>query len=628
MDTQLIDAVDAAAARGEWGEATALLARLYRESASLATAQVVIDRYRSIPGPRTPYRVFVARSFTVEPALPLLRALALLHGVELQVELGDFGTHAQDLLDPGSRLYSSEPDAVLLLVQTRDVLPALWNRFPELGPTEVEEEVERCLRDLRGLVAAFRARSRAHLLIQGFELPARPLAGVLDAQADAGQAETVRGLNRRLLALSREHPGVFVIDYDSLVARHGRDRWHDEAKWLSARMPVAAACLPRLAEEYLRAVLPLTGRVAKALVVDLDNTLWGGVVGEDGPGGLRLDADGPGAAYLRLQRAVLAAHARGVILAVASKNNPAEAMEVLERHPAMLLRPDHFAAMRVGWQDKAQSLREIAEELNIGLDAVAFLDDNPAERHRVRAALPEVTVIDLPDDPMGYADAVLDSPVLQRLTLSQEDRRRGRMYAEQRARVELQRAATTLKDFWRSLQMEMDMREAVAGDVPRVAQLTQKTNQFNLTGRRYNDQEVAAAMADPTRRVYAVRLRDRFGDSGLAGVAITCDRGPVCEVETLLLSCRVIGRTVETAMLARVSADARARGRRVLRGVFLPTSRNTPASQVYPDHGFSRVAGSGEGSAWERDLGLDGLERPEWIATPRNSSMSPEGALP
>ena len=616
MDTQLVDAVDAAIAESDWGEATALLARLYQESASPATAAVVIDRARSIPRSRAPYRLFVARSFTIEPAVPLLRASALLNGVDLEVDLGDFGTYAQDLLDPSSRLYSTRPDAVLLAVQTRDVLPALWSRFPELDAAQVEHELERCLGDLRGLVDAFRARSQAHLLIQGFELPARPLAGVLDAQSEGGQAETIRRLNRQLVALSREHHGVFVVDYDGLVARHGRDRWHDEGKWLSARMPVAAPHLPKLAEEYLRTLLPLAGRLAKALVVDLDNTLWGGVVGEDGIDGLRLDPNGSGAAYLRLQRAILGAHARGVILAVASKNNPADAMEVLERHPAMLLRPHHFAAMRVSWQDKAQSLREIAEELNIGVDAIAFLDDSKVERHRVRAALPEVTVIDLPEDPMGYADALLESPTLQRLALSGEDRDRGRMYTEQRARAELQRAAPTLEEFWRSLQMSMDMREAAPEDVPRIAQLTQKTNQFNLTGRRSSDQEVAAMAADQATRVYGVRVRDRFGENGLVGVAITRDTGRVCEIETLLLSCRVIGRTVESAMLARLSTDARARGCRALRGVFRPTDRNAPASRLYADHGFIQVASADEGSTWERDLEVDDLQGPEWISTP------------
>jgi FkbH-like protein len=416
---------------------------------------------------------------------------------------------------------------------------------------------------------------------------------------------------------------VFVLDYDALVASHGRARWHDERKWLSARMPVAAARLPDLADEYLRAVLPLTGRLAKVLVVDLDNTLWGGVVGEDGLEGVRLGPEYPGAPYLALQRAILALRARGVILAVASKNNDADAMEVLERHPEMLLRPHHFAAMEIGWGDKAQSLRKLAADLNLGLDAFAFLDDSPVERDRVRVATPEVTVIDLPGDPMDYAGALLACPAFERLSVSNEDRERGRIYAEQRQRADLERSATTLEDFLRSLQMVMDMFEARPEDVPRIAQLTQKTNQFNLTTRRYSEQQVAGMLLDAETHVYRARLEDRFGDNGLVGVAITREAKGVSEIDTLLLSCRVIGRTVETAMLARLAADAGARGCHVIRGVFAPTARNELAGALYPAHGFAKVGDGEAGLVWEHELPAADLRTPDWIAARRD--LAPAG---
>ena len=210
-----------------------------------------------------------------------------------------------------------------------------------------------------------------------------------------GQAALIHGINTELERAASAHRGVHVLDYDSLVARHGRDHWHDERKWLTVRLPMRAEKLPALAEEWLRYLHPLTGRLAKVLVTDLDNTLWGGVIGEDGMAGIALGREYPGAAYLALQRAMLDLQRRGILLAIASKNNREEALRALDSHPEMLLRTRHFSAMRINWNDKAASLREIAAELNVGLDALAFIDDNPAERRRIRMELPEVAVIEL-----------------------------------------------------------------------------------------------------------------------------------------------------------------------------------------------------------------------------------------
>jgi FkbH-like protein len=453
------------------------------------------------------------------------------------------------------------------------------------------------------------------VVVQGFELPELPAAGLLDAQSAGGQSEAIGELNRALTGIAAKVGGVYVMDYDGLVARHGRRRWHDERRWLTARLPFAAEALAPLADAYLRALLPLSGRVVKALVVDLDNTLWGGVAGEDGLEGVRLGPEYPGAAHTALQRVLRALRARGILLAVASKNNEQDALAVLDGHPAMLLRSDDFATLRINWNDKAQSLREIADELNIGVDALAFVDDNPAERERVRLALPEVTVVELPGDPMGYATAVLECPAFERLSLTDEDRQRGRLYTEQRRRAELQRTTSSLEDFLRSLEMRMAMGPARPASLPRIAQLTQKTNQFNLTTRRYSEQEVRALAADTSARVYEVAVRDRFGDNGLVGVAVARREGPAWEIDSFLLSCRVIGRDVETAMLTRLADDARAAGATHLRGWFLPTRKNAPARDLYPSHGFRGVAEEDGATRWELDLRGGGPAWPEWIAS-------------
>jgi FkbH-like protein len=607
--------IDGLIASGEGGVAARRLAELWRREASPAAASFVVSGYESLRGrvPLLPYRLAILRSFTVEPLVPMLRAACFCAGVDLSVHVGGFNTHAQEILDPDSSFYRFDADAVILAAQTRDVAPDLWQGFADLTPDERAAAVRRVADESGELVRAFRARSRAHLIIHALEEPPVPGQGILDGQAEGGQREAIRRVNEELRRTASAHGGVYVLDYDALVARHGRDRWHDERKWLVARMPLAAGSMGHLIAEWMRFLHPLAGKIAKALAVDLDNTLWGGVIGEDGMAGVRLGAEHPGAAYQAVQRALLDLNRRGILLCVCSRNNPAEALEAMEKHPGMLLRPRHFAAVRVNWNDKAQSLRELAEELNVGLDSLAFLDDNPVERESVRAQLPEVTVVELPDEPARFAQALRDCPSFERLSLSAEDRVRGAYYAAQRERADFDRGSTSREDFYRRLRQEVEIAPVTPQTLGRVAQLTQKTNQFNLTTRRYTEQQVAELCARADWQVLGMSVRDRFGDSGLVGVAVVRHGGEASEVETFLLSCRVIGRTVETALLARVAEESRARGALRLQGWFLPTKKNAPARDFYADHGFSRVDENEGGSLWSLDLSRACVNVPDWI---------------
>ena len=606
--------IDNAIARQEWNLAMMRLKQYFRESPNLASAQFVSDRMKRIGGSTNlPCRMAIVRSFTLEPVILLLQALALLHGIDVTVQVGNFNTYAQDMLDPGSNLYQFDPQIVILAVQTRDLVPDLWCRYTEMPATEVKRIVDQTLINLNTWISTFRSRSQAHLILHTLELPPMPNAGILDGQTEHNQAEAIQAVNRELRRMVSKHTGVYVLDYEALVSRFGRVRWHDECKWLTMRMPIAADCLIHLAKEYLRFLLPVMGRVCKALVVDLDNTLWGGVIGEDGLHGIQLGTEYPGAAYLELQRVILDLYHRGIILAVCSKNNMDDAMEVLQQHPSMLLRPQHFAALRINWNSKVKNLEDIAAELNIGIDALAFLDDNPRECEQVRSELSEVYVIDLPSDPMRYAQALRECPVFERLTLSSEDQNRVRYYVEQRQRKELQERTGSLEDFYRSLEMEVEITEASPELFPRISQLTQKTNQFNLTTHRYSEQQIAAMARDTHWHIYTLRVRDRFGDNGLVGVAITCVSGDICEIDTFLLSCRVIGRTVETALLAYLSRKAVEEGVRFLRGWYLPTKKNLPARDFYPSHNFQLIREEDSRMLWDLDLPGKHIDCPEWI---------------
>ena len=304
---------------------------------------------------------------------------------------------------------------------------------------------------------------------------------------------------------------------------------------------------------------------------------------------------------------------RGILLAICSKNNPEDAMEALHNHSGMLLKPKDFAAVRINWSDKAQNLREIASELNLGGDALAFLDDNPVEREQVRSALPEVMVIDLPENPLAYAATLRDCPVFERLALSHEDLQRTVLYAAQRERSHAEQNFQGKEDFFRYLEQEALVVPVLPASFARVAQLTQKTSQFNLTTRRHTEPQIADMAGRPGWQVLSLKVRDRFGDHGLVGVAITRDEGESCEIETFLLSCRVIGRTVETALLSRLAQSASSRGRQRLIGRFFPTKKNAPARDFYARHGFQLLEENPQGSAWSLDLQHHTIDTPEWI---------------
>ena len=559
-------------------------------------------------------RVAFLRSYTVEPSIPLLKAFARLYGIELDVKVGEFNSYAQEIIDPSSWLYEFDPQVIFFAALTRDIAPSLWYGAVDIAEQDVDGAVANTASQLLSLVDRLRERCNATVILQNLEQPIVENAGLLDSRRGVGQAEYIRAVNRKLSLSAMSQDGLYVLDYDALTARHGRERWTDEKKWLTSRSPIAADCLVFVAQEYLRFIVPLAGRQSKVLAVDLDNTLWGGVIGEDGLNGIKIGPEYPGAAYLALQRAILDLYDRGVLLAICSKNNEADALEALENRPEMLLRPKHFAARRINWIDKAQNLKEIAAELNVGIDSISFIDDNPVERQRVKLELPEVTVIELPTDPTGYSAALRSSPVFERLSVTAEDRERGRYYSEQRERKQLESSAGSLEDFYRSLEMTAEFVDVTPETLSRIAQLTQKTNQLNMTTKRYTESEVLSLVDDPAWSLFGIRVLDKFGDNGIVGVVFLKAFGDELHIDTFLMSCRVIGRTVETAMLAHVDEIARKLGAKKLAGWFLPTKKNEPAVKIYSGHGFNAAKEDENGILWELDLTEKSIVRPEWIA--------------
>jgi len=607
--------IDRYIAAREWKRAADRLRTLWKEQPTPANASFTVACFEQLR-PHvllTPLRVALLRSFTLEPAVVSMRAAAYNAGIDATVRIGQFNSYAQEILDPASDIYQFGADTVILAVQTCDIAPELWYGYADLSSQRISEVEQRVVREFQSYFAAFRAATTASMIVHTLESPARPAHGTLDNQFATSQADSIQGINREIKQAAQSHTGIYCLDYEGLISRVGKERWHDERKWQFTRMPFAVQSLSAMADEWVRYLYAMIGKRAKVLVTDLDNTLWGGVVGEDGADGVKIGTDYPGTIYLAVQRVILDLSRRGVILAACSKNNPQDALQVLDSRPEMLLRSSHFSALRINWVDKATNIREIAEELNVGLDSIAFLDDSEIEREQVRSALPEVDVIDVPKDPAGFPEALRNYLGFERLQISAEDTQRAQFYTEQRQRSELLNSVTSTTDFYRALQQEVEVVPITGGMIARVAQLTQKTNQFNLTTRRYTEQEIGALLARPDARVYSVRVKDRFGDNGITGVIILRFTDDVAEIDTFLLSCRIIGRTVETAVVAYLLKECRHIGANRLEGWFIPSKKNTPAEPFYESHGFQPLAQEGGKTRWSLGVAAAEVSCPDWI---------------
>ncbi|GAB6039339.1 HAD-IIIC family phosphatase [Endothiovibrio diazotrophicus] len=488
-------------------------------------------------------------------------------------------------------------------------------RFEELleGPHHcaaagAEAALAARLDDYLAQIAAARGRFAGRFLVLDLA-PVRPAPDSLEAGDEGALAALLERLNRRLREGLAGLADCRLVALSALVAEFGARRADPSKYWHLGRAPFHGEFVKALCRRLLGAMLAWEGRAARLVVLDLDNTLWGGVVGDDGLAGIRLGGDHPGSLFSAFQHYLKRLHERGVALAIASKNSEAVALEALREHPGMVLRPEEFVAMRINWSPKPQNLAELAEEVGLGLGSLLFLDDNPAERAEVRAALPEVVVPELPADPAAWPAFLADLPMLAAFALTAEDRRRAEQY---RHRATLRREEGRFADrqaFLASLAMRLSFYGAEPVHWQRILQLLAKTNQFNATTRRHGERELQAILAEGGE-VVAVGLADRFGGEEIIGLAILRFPGPTrAMVDTFLLSCRVLGRGVETAMLAELAARARARGAARLEGEIVETPRNMPVRTLYADHGF-RDEGDGH---WSAELAQATLERPAWF---------------
>lgn len=570
-----------------WRELVALANARIDFGETLRLDRALLKRFAKAPpqGLETrPLRIALLGSATVEHLMPGLRVGALRHGLWIDVHAVDYGQYFQAISDTASSLHQFSPEVVLFAF---DAPHLFGGAGTPMDAAQAEAAVNQAAQRLEEVWRLVKSAFHCNVIQQTLLPAALPLLGGCEHQLPGAPLRLIRTFNERLRQLAGA-AGVDLLALDEQVSCDGLAAWHDPVLWHKAKQEVSPLAVPMYGELVARILAARQGRSARCLVLDLDNTLWGGVIGDDGLEGIRLgQGSAQGEAYLAVQRHALELSRRGIILAVCSKNDEAVALTPFASHPEMILRRGDIACFMANWDDKAANLRRIAASLNIGLDALVLLDDNPFERNQVRQELPMVRVLELPEEPALYPRRLAEAGCFEAVTLTADDAARAQHYQASLSRETLKSSASDMPAYLRSLGMELVWAPFDPPGLQRIVQLINKTNQFNLTTRRYTEPEIAALLTDAGAWTLQLRLLDCYGDNGIIGIVIGRRvEAAAMELDSWLMSCRVLGRGVEQATLNIIVEEARRLGVRTLAGTYLPTARNGIVKGHYASLGF------------------------------------------
>jgi len=591
------------AATGMPAEACRLaLSRLADAPSALQAVRAVLPPYvAALPAAR----LCVAAFSTTDVLCEDLKVACAAMGFGATVEHAAFGEVIATLLSP-----REDADAHVLLLDAAMLLDRDWR----LGSGESLSAVTGWIDQICGAVRAYAARTPKPLLVNTLAVPAVPTAGFIDAGHALGLRRAVDLVNGKLLALAREVTGLVLVDADQALAHIAPAQRTDAKLWYYGRVAYSAEASRALAVGFARAFAATRRAPAKVLAIDFDNTLWGGVYGDDGVERLVCGEEAPGNAFQAFQRECLRLKRQGMLLVGLSKNN-ADAIDVFAKHPGMLLRQGDFAATAINWQPKPENLRALAAELRLGLDSFVFLDDSPHEREAMRRLLPQVIVPEMPADPALRPEWLRRIPATWPLRLTEEDEQRSDFYAAEAQAKALKATAATMADYLAGLEQQLVISGVTPASLARAAQMHQRTNQFNLTTRRSTEAEIAGLAQDPDRGLALLgRVRDKFGDHGLTVAATATIAGSEAEIATFLMSCRVIGREIERAFLGALLGELAKRGVRRIAGRYIATPKNAMSRDLYKANGFRLLSESAEGSAWEFNIGVDEIPASPYVS--------------
>ncbi|MCX7097124.1 MAG: HAD-IIIC family phosphatase [Methylococcales bacterium] len=578
--------------RRELNEST----QIWHKGCSVTETRPITAHLKSLPGDLKAFRLGIIHTYTSDLLDPWLDLHAAACGFDLHTYHAPYGLNMFEAQQQ-SGLVQHSPDLTLFMLQPEDLHPDLCKPVANLYRDERETLKQAVLQRVAGVIQAFRANVSGLFVLSILPAIAEPELGRFDSHAEHSESRWWSGLRGDIAAMLRnDFQSVILFDDEQLLARIGRDHFFDRRFWYSSRFPFTPLAANELAHSVMSMGMLGKTPLAKVIVLDADNTLWGGIIGEDGLNGIALGPDYPGNAFLDFQRRLLAFQKRGFLLALCSKNNAEDVQEVLDKHPHQLLRDEHFVARRVNWLPKSENIRSLAEELNLGLDSFIFVDDSEHECGLVRREIPQVEVIQTPKRPVDIPICLDRVSRLEIVALTEEDLNKTRLYNQERERRQLLELASEqgngIQDYLASLNMQMKVYFNPTKLIPRLSQLSQKTNQFNLTTRRYNEQQISDFIVRPDWTVACFSLADNFGENGIVGIALInhpADGSGKATIDTFLMSCRVIGRQAESAFLNTVLKQLAGYGVTDVYAEYLPTLKNKLVESFYDEQGFTRI---------------------------------------
>ena len=527
-------------------------------------------------------------NFTITGIAETMKVLCFEHGVYAEHYTAPYNQYAQEILNKSSKLYNFRPNIVFILLDIENLLDDFYYFHYRMNTQQRKKFIQEKFDEIRNLIMILKENTNAKIVINNLFVPYYSSKGIIENKQELGIKRSVQQFNDMLESLSVNDSQLFVFDINSFYSKIGRENICDKKMCYLGDIKISPSALVKLSSEYMGYIFPLTSLTKKCIVLDLDNTLWGGIIGEDGIENIKLGPEKQGKPFLDFQKRLLELFERGVILAINSKNNYEDAIEVLRNHKYMVLKEDNFASMKINWQDKVKNIKEIAEELNIGLDSLIFIDDDKVNRELIRNFIPEVMVIDLPEDPCYYADVIENLKVFNLFNITDDDLKRGKMYIDQKKREKLKSEVTDIRTFLKHLEIKINLIQADKSTIPRIAQLTQKTNQFNVTTKRYQEEDIKNFSQSNDYIVKCIDVADKFGNYGITGVVIVTkhDAKEYWEIDTFLLSCRVLGKNIEFSLMQNIIDDAKRDGIKKIYGKFIPTKKNKPAENFLKDCGF------------------------------------------
>jgi FkbH-like protein len=540
-------------------------------------------------------------SFTINGLSESLKVKCSKNQVSCSSYVAGYDQYNQEILDKNSNLYTFSPDITFLILDTRSIFGDLFYFPYSITESQRKIFVDEKINEIIKLIDKFNETTNSKLIITNLGLPHYSPHGIAEMKTSYGFHDAIMDFNKKLKENLIDMTSVYIFDFFKFVIKHGENNIFNFQNYLFGDIKISLDYIPHLANELMPYIISFLGLTKKCIVVDLDNTLWGGIVGEDGFDGIRLGPQPPGNAFVEFQKYLKALSQRGIILAINSKNNFDDAIKVVREHPFMVLKENDFSCMKINWNDKASNMREISEELKIGLDSFVFFDDDPVNRALIREIMPEITTPDLPHDPSCYSEVIQSLHDFSTFQITSEDSNRGQMYSEQKLRIESQNSSSDISEFLKTLNLEIDIKKTNSFTIPRISQLTLKTNQFNLTTKRYQEDEIKKFSENNNILIGCAQIKDKFGDNGITGVFIVeKTNSDEWFLDTFLLSCRVMGREVEKGMLSFIINQAKKNNIKRLKAKFIPTSKNKPIENFLPNCKFHQ----------ENDFWIYNLETP------------------